>query len=243
MTRWEKYALASLLQAVRPDVAIEIGTYQGGSLQLLSQYAQKVYSVDISPEPASRLGDSFPNVDFLIGSSKEVLPGLIRAISESRERLGFILVDGDHSHAGVMSDANAILKYVPVGPLFIVFHDSFNPECRKGILSSNWRACDHVHLVEIDFVPGVYYQQACGRAAERSMWGGLALALSLPEKRTKPLEIHQSQWLLFHAALRHSGYRRRALFNAIRATLGGIKRKIVGKRHAEKPSGTPQVFR
>ena len=48
MTRCEKYALASILEAADPDVAIEIGRNKGGSLQMISEKARKVYSIDIS---------------------------------------------------------------------------------------------------------------------------------------------------------------------------------------------------
>ena len=57
MTRCEKYAFASILEAARPAVAIEIGTYKGGSLQLIAEHAEKVYSIDTSSEPQELLGD------------------------------------------------------------------------------------------------------------------------------------------------------------------------------------------
>ena len=146
---------------------------EGGSLQVISQYARKVYSLDISAEPQAKLSSSFSNVEFLVGNSRELLPRLLDDISSQGQQLGFVLVDGDHSPSGVMADANAILKYEPVRRLLIVFHDSFNPECRSGILSADWQACDYVHYFEADFVPGIYYEHALGRAAARSMWGGL----------------------------------------------------------------------
>ena len=115
-----------------------------------------------------------------------ILPPLLDRISGRGEELGFVLIDGDHSTEGVRSDINAILRYKPSRPLFIVFHDSFHPPCREGILTADWAACEHVHFVEIDFVPGVYHFEAFDTATPRSMFGGLAVAVMRPERCRDP---------------------------------------------------------
>jgi hypothetical protein len=207
MTRWEKYAFGAILEAARPQVALEIGTYQGGSLQLIAQSAAKVYSVDIDPTIKERLGPRFPNVEFLAGDSRSVLPELLARIGESDEDLGFVLIDGDHSADGVRHDINAVLRYTPRRrPMFIVFHDSFHPPCREGIMTADWTECPYVHYVEVDFIPGVYHFEAFDTAGARTMFGGLAMAVMRPEPRTEPLVIHQSQKGLFEAVFRSSSY-------------------------------------
>jgi hypothetical protein len=204
MTRCEKYALASILEAAGASVAIEIGTYKGGSLQLISKRAGKVYSIDSSPECRETLGGRFNNVEFMTGDSRQILPGLLKKIADMGEQLGFVLIDGNHSTEGVKSDINAVLQYVPKRPVFIVFHDSFHPPCREGILAADWGRCDYVHYVEIDFIPGVYYREAFDTAEPRSMYGGLAVALMRPERRTGELVLYQSQQALFETILPHS---------------------------------------
>lgn len=42
MTDAERSALASLLGEVRPEIAIEVGTFRGGSLDVLSRSSRKV---------------------------------------------------------------------------------------------------------------------------------------------------------------------------------------------------------
>jgi len=197
MTRCEKYAFASILQAARPEVAIEIGTYKGGSLQLIAERAEKVYSIDTSSEPREQLGNHFDNVEFNTGDSKQLIPAVLQEIADANEKLGFVLIDGDHSAQGVQSDIEAVLRYVPIRPVYIVFHDSFHPPSREGILSANWGRCEYVHYVEVDFVPGVYHYEAFDTAKARSMYGGLALALMLPQERGEDLIVHQSQQGLF----------------------------------------------
>lgn len=197
MTRWEKYGFASILEAAKPKVAIEIGTYKGGSLQVIAKHAEKIYSLDLDVSLKDRLGRQLPNVEFLAGDSRQILPALLDRIMVQGEELGFVLIDGDHSTEGVRCDINAILRYIPVRPVFIVFHDSFLPPCRQGILTADWSACDHVHYVEVDFVPGVYHFKAFDTVLPRTMAGGLAVAVMRPERRAGPLTIHQSQEGLF----------------------------------------------
>jgi predicted O-methyltransferase YrrM len=125
MTRCEKYAFASLVEVAKPEIAIEVGTYKGGSLQVIAKTAKKVYSIDSSPECKNALGERFTNVEFLTGDSKQLLPSLLSRISAQNESLGFVLIDGDHSTEGVRNDIDAVLQYTPTRPLFVVFHDSF----------------------------------------------------------------------------------------------------------------------
>src|ERR1035438_4459976 len=52
MSDSERMALTALLARHRPKCGIEIGTYQGGSLSLLSQFCDAVFSIDIDPKVA-----------------------------------------------------------------------------------------------------------------------------------------------------------------------------------------------
>jgi len=226
MTRCEKFGFASILNVAASKTAIEIGTYQGGSLQMLSKHCGKVYSVDISDEYQKSLKTRFPNVDFFLGDSKKLLPEVLRQIRENREELGFVLIDGDHSTEGVRGDIECVLRHVPTRPLYVVLHDSFNPHCRKGMLTARWEQNEYVHYVEIDFIPGVYHYKAFDTAPPRSMYGGLALALLLPEKRKDQLTVHQSQKALFDAVFPHSYHAPRMLLNKIAWRLG---QKVFGR--------------
>ena len=54
MVNAEKIALLNLLSDIKPVISIEIGSKEGGSLQLISQLSQTVYSLDIDPSAPSR---------------------------------------------------------------------------------------------------------------------------------------------------------------------------------------------
>jgi len=211
MSRVETIVLDGLLRTIRPTVAIEVGTFQGGSAELIARHAVHVYSIDISPTPRERLQDDFDAVTFLTGPSATVLPSLLRTLSDSDTPVEFVLIDGDHSASGVRADIESMLAYSPLNPLVLVLHDSFNPECRRGMLEARWSASPHVHLVEVDFVPGVFHETGFDTAAAATMWGGFAVAVMAPERRTGGLTIHQSQRRVFEAIEAISSHRRRAL--------------------------------
>jgi hypothetical protein len=199
MTRCERFALVGLLQRLRPELSLEIGTYRGGSLQALSYYSQKVISIDIDPGVADRLKARFSNVEFRSGDSRSLLPQTIAEINRGTDRVGFVLVDGDHSAEGVRRDIESVLRLVPQKRLVVILHDSFNPECRAGMRLANWSQSPYVHEVELDFIPGVYHQVAYDTAEARSMWGGFACAILEPQQRTGRLEVKESQKGLYDA--------------------------------------------
>jgi len=196
MSPAEQAVFTFLLQNQKPEVAIEIGTHFGGSLQVLARYCRQVYSLDTDPEVPRRLAGRFPNVEYITGPSGSTLPSLLRRIQEGEEKLGFVLVDGDHSAEGVRTDMNILLRYQPVVPLFIIMHDSFNPECRRGLRSSDWAANPHLHAVELDFVPGVVNPAPKFKG---QLWGGLALAWLLPEPRRGHFEVTASGEMTFQS--------------------------------------------
>src|SRR6516165_1767622 len=110
MSPSEKVALIFLLEHLRPKIAIEIGTKYGGSLQVLTQFCDWVYSIDVDPDVAHRLEGKFPNVEYLIGPSDQILPSLIERLGKQDAELGFALVDGDHSAEGVRKDIDNLLR-------------------------------------------------------------------------------------------------------------------------------------
>ncbi len=222
MTQCEKVVLASLADQANAQVAIEVGTFKGGSLQVVSAKTEKVYSLDINEETQEVLRSQFAGVEFLAGDSRVVLPQLLDKLQSESAPLGFVLIDGDHSKEGVRSDINALLKFVPNRPVYVVLHDSFNPECRGGMLTADWNKCPYVHFVEIDFVPGRFFREGREFVQPGSMWGGMAVAVLLPEKRDFELTLLESQRDLFEAVLSqscHARHARKSLLQRIADTM------------------------
>ncbi len=185
----ERLAVAAILSRRKPRCSIEVGTYKGGSLSLITQHSGMVFSIDIDPEIPKKFG-YFKNACFLTGPSASLLPLLLEELKNEGIPVDFILIDGDHSREGVRTDINNLLSYVPESPLFVVMHDSFNPGCRRGMLEADWDSSPYVHFVDIDFIPGRVDEHDGPSRGE--LWGGLALAYLRPEKRQAPLKVGQS---------------------------------------------------
>jgi len=185
----ERAALIYLLSHFRPRVSIEIGTFHGGSLRPISFFSGKTYTLDIDPQH-HRLAPLFPGVEFVTGDTAGTLPPIIDAISRRGDELGFVLVDGSHETAGVRHDIDACLRYVPTtAPLVIAMHDSSNPAVRAGILAAGWQDCLHAHALDVDFVPGLLQAR---KDIRNQLWGGIAVGLLLPERRTGALDLRTS---------------------------------------------------
>jgi len=194
MSRNERYAFIKLLEIIKPKVAIEIGCFKGGSLEVLSRYCEKVYSFDIDPEVKTNFDSRFENVEFHIGKSEDLVPKALKEIDERNEQLQFVLIDGDHTYKGVQNDIKSFLNYTPKNSIHIIFHDSFNPICRKAILGLNYNNYKNVHYIELDFISGVFLKN---EKLYREMWGGLALMVLEKQEREETLKINQSQKILF----------------------------------------------
>lgn len=208
MNAWEKLVLDAVLARLTPKFAIEIGSYKGGSLHVLAKHSKYVVSVDPrNTDLQKSLGSKLVNVEFRTGYSYDVLPDLINRANSSRHTPSFVLIDGDHSEQSVRGDINLILNIKPETPLIVLMHDSFNPDCRRGMESADWAACPFVHAVDLDYCPGVFLEQRTQWVEPKSMWGGFGCALLMPEKRVGDLAVVQSQRLLFEATRLVSSHR------------------------------------
>lgn len=227
MSRAEKSALIQVLDSIKPEVSIEIGTFQGGSLQVISHFSKEVYSLDISKAPEKLLSTKFNNVHFRVGNSYEILPSLLSEIEASGKQLGFILVDGDHSKNGVFKDLEAILSYPHKYPLTIVMHDSFNPQCRAGIKKAIQMSTNRfIEYAELDYITGSYSPND----NFLEMWGGFALLIVNPAYQGQRVSASESQKSLFFLARLFSKHLVKDPLNFL-APLKRKLYKLMGKKH------------
>jgi hypothetical protein len=190
MSPAERIAMTGVLARMKPKGALEIGVYYGGSLSLTSQFAQHIIGIDNDPQVRGRFNCP-PNAQIWISDSDIGIPNAFSHFDQAGIPVNFILVDAEHSPAGIARDLALILRYIPREPLAVLVHDAGNPGCRAGILSVDWASNPHLHEVEVDFVPG-QIQEHTVRDGQGEIWGGLALAYLDPTRRTGPPRIHQS---------------------------------------------------
>jgi hypothetical protein len=202
MSTADRAAMLHLLSRLRPDVSIEVGTDQRGSLEPIARASRKVYSIDINPLVAEALRPSFYNVEFLVGDSVMLDEALSR-IESTAENLQFVAVDVAHAAAALTRDINRLLRYRPAKPLCIAIHGSFNPELRRGILEADWSGNLHVHRLAVDFSIGIASRDYEG---DSKMWGGFSVALLLPEPRAGAVQVSEDA---------------KEQFEAVRQVLGG----------------------
>ncbi len=94
-----------------------------------------------------------------------------------------MLVDGDHSRAGVRQDLLDLLGSPAISRTVIVMHDTFNGEVRAGITDVDFASNPAVAFVELDLTGG--YMARTGPFAGQ-LWGGLGLAVVDAEVERRP---------------------------------------------------------
>lgn len=110
------------LLPLRPQTLLEIGTASGGTSLILSKifsYSQ-VYGIDLTDALHSNTLRNCENHHMIIGNSCE--KGTIEKLRKVCTQFDFILIDGDHSEVGVLSDLKNYEPMLRKGGL-LVFHD------------------------------------------------------------------------------------------------------------------------
>ena len=173
MSFGERFAFVGLLGVLRPALALETGTADGGSLRRIAEHAGEVHCFDIDPGIEDVVA-SVPNARAHVGDSADTLPAVLGAFEREGRHVDFALVDGDHTAAGVRRDALALLDSSACVSTTIVFHDAANDEVRAGLDGLDLPNHPKVAFCALDFVPG--YVVAEGELAGE-VWNGLGLVV------------------------------------------------------------------
>ncbi|MDQ2911485.1 MAG: class I SAM-dependent methyltransferase [Actinomycetota bacterium] len=172
MSFGERAAVEGVLYQSRPSLAIELGTAQGGSLERIAAHSDEVHTFDLIESPVDR--SRFPNVQFHVGDSHQLLPQLLNELAGGGRNVDFVLVDGDHSANGVRRDILDLLESPALGRSLILLHDTANEVVRAGIEAVSFGAYPKVAYVELDFVAGYLFRQP---SLLHELWGGLGLVV------------------------------------------------------------------
>lgn len=170
MTYGERFAFEGVLSQLKPQLAIEIGTAEGGSLSRIAEHSAEVHSFDLVA-PKLVVGD---NVTLHGGDSHIELPKFLAQLAAEGRSVDFVLVDGDHSADGVRRDMIDLLESDAIKETVILIHDTINEEVRGGIEAVDYLAYPKVAHVDFDAVPGTMSVVDGYRGA---IWGGLGLVV------------------------------------------------------------------
>jgi hypothetical protein len=157
MSYREKLAIIGLLQCLKPKKVIEFGYHRGGATKWLSQFAEKLISVDVN-EFVSEASKKYSNVEPWKCTTEEA----IKKIKVENLSFDLAIIDADHSKKAVANDVSGIIPHAEV----ILMHDSFNPACRRGMLDA--LKSQNSHAFYLDFMPSIL--------KEDGLWGGFAIA-------------------------------------------------------------------
>jgi GT2 family glycosyltransferase/predicted O-methyltransferase YrrM len=200
MSFGERAALEGLLSEVKPQIAIELGTAQGGSLRRIAAHSGTVHTFDLVDPPVDR--SEFTNVEFHVGDSHALLSETLAVLASAGLNVDFVLVDGDHSSKGVRRDLEDLLESPAVGRTLIVMHDTANEVVREGLGEVPFEAYPKVAYVELDFVGGYVFREP---ALHNQLWGGLGVAIVDVDRNTtssgpvRSVRYYESGVLLRHA--------------------------------------------
>jgi hypothetical protein len=172
MSYGERAALEGLLSQLKPRLAVEIGTAEGGSLARIAEHSEEVHSFDlVEPDSAVR---ELRNVTLHTGDSHRLLPELLARLADEDRNVDFVLVDGDHSTEGVCQDVIDLLESPAVGQTIIVLHDTMNEMVRTGLERVPYETYPKVAYVELDLVAGYMFREP---SLLHELWGGLGLVV------------------------------------------------------------------
>ena len=157
MSAREKLGLIGLLFCLKPKKVLELGYHRGGATKWLAEFSEKVITVDVN-EFVSDAPNLFHNVEAWNCPTHQA------ASKIKKEKLFFDLaiIDADHSRKATSADINGIIEHSDI----ILMHDSFNPDCRKGMMDALKNQKSHAYY--LDFIPSV--------SKSDGLWGGLAIA-------------------------------------------------------------------
>jgi hypothetical protein len=168
MSGGERAAVEGVLATLRPALAVEIGSAEGGCLLRLACYSGEVHSFDLQ----APLLDQPDNVTCHTGNSHELLPAFLAQLEGQERNVDLVIVDGDHSPEGVRQDLEDLLDSPALGRSVILIHDTANERVRAGVDAVAFSAWPKVSHVELDWIPGHLFAEP---ALRNELWYGLGL--------------------------------------------------------------------
>ena len=127
----ERLTLLSLVLGLRPERALEVGSFRGGSAQIIVHAmdlnkAGELVMVDPRPQLADGLWSTISHRATLLAESS---PEALHSIDGDFE---FVFIDADHTRSGVLADVTAVAERLRPGGVIILHHVLYE-ESRAGI--------------------------------------------------------------------------------------------------------------
>jgi hypothetical protein len=154
-----------VLTLLRPELAVEIGTYTGGSLEIIAPRCTEVHTFDL----VSHVEERQPNVTYHLGDSRQTVAEVLAGFADEGRTVDFVLIDGDHERSGVAADVRNVLDSPAARRTVVLLHDVANEDVRAGIRDAGLDR-PYVAHVDLSFTVPADRTRVLG---ER--WGGFGL--------------------------------------------------------------------
>jgi predicted O-methyltransferase YrrM len=236
----ERMLLFALIYGLRPTMVLEIGTAEGGSAMIISAALDvagsgKLVCVDPTPRIAPEHWARIAHRATLVSGTSSEIEAIKRASGVEDVRFDFVLVDGDHSYQGVLTDIAIVTQFLREGS-YVLFHDAHFIDVKKAIDVS----LRHYPLVDCGLLSLEVKETDVTYLGQPVQWGGLRLLRfspsgargAIPDKETlyRPTELDLVLARVRERVSRLSGWHglvtRKTLKFAYRSLLG------IGKRFA-----------
>lgn len=128
--------LKGLARKCKDCIYLEIGTWRGESVANVASVAKECFTISLPDETLRAMGHTEGYISLHRFFSKD-LPNVKHIQHDSRsfnynsleKKFDLVFVDGDHHHASVKKDSEAVLPFLNNESSFIVWHDyAFSPE-------------------------------------------------------------------------------------------------------------------
>ena len=224
MSLGERAAMEGMLNQLKPDLAIEIGTAEGASLRRIAAHARRGALLRPRRAVARAAG---PTSTLHPGDSHVLLPELLAELAEAGPQRR-LRARRRRSLLRRRPEATSRTCSTPTrsSAAIILIHDVNNEQVRRGVDAVRYRAWRKVAYVELDCVPGYMFRE---ERLRHELWGGLGLIVvdAAAPAYAQPAG-HAAALLRRRAAVRGDArHRRRA-----RAGRGGAPRRASSTRCA-----------
>ncbi len=173
----ERVLLYSLVFGLRPRRVLEIGTFKGGSADVICAALDdldqgRIYCVDPEPRLSSEVRDRLAHRMELIAEASPL------AVEKARKAAGgqfdFAFIDGDHSTEGLLRDIEIALEHLEPGS-HLVFHDSHFVEVEDGLHQAVRRWPEVIDCGELSLHAKPHDAEPREIDGRPVRWGGLRL--------------------------------------------------------------------
>jgi glycosyltransferase involved in cell wall biosynthesis len=153
LTQTERLSLVGVLSRLDPHCCIEVGSCDEGSLLLMSQYADMVFSIPSDQNLIKKLRH-VPNISFINAQQAPGFSLFLKELNSASIPVDFVLIRFDSAGGQMQAAIETILSGGRTKSMVLMIYGASDPECRRVLGRIDWGRSSCVQFVDLDFIPG-----------------------------------------------------------------------------------------